>query len=175
MQERTKKMTLPAHEGTKAKDAKTRIGAAESWDISAKLEIRSPSRLFPDDEAMKDSDAASQNGGQRSGKVDPEVQCGSSLIDALKDKAAPRPPSGCRRFGPKRPDAQDAVSRMRENSKERSPVSRAAGMAIQRIRVAARSESWAGEYLLIALRLRVLHTRVLDFRHSRSATLTSED
>jgi len=121
----------------KAKDAKTRIGAAEELGHIGQIKKSLTEPAVPGlIEAMKDSDAGVRKAAANAlGKVDPNVPLAvPPLIDALKDKAAPVRQAAAGALGQIGPDAKDAVPALRETQKDSDrAVSRAAGMAIQRI------------------------------------------
>jgi HEAT repeat protein len=121
----------------KAKDAKTRMAAAEELGHigQVKKSLTEPAVPVLID-ALHDSDAGVRKAVANAlGKVDPDVKLAvPALTDALKDKASLVRQAAAGALGLLGPDAKDAVPALRETQKDSDrAVSRAAGMAIQRI------------------------------------------
>src|SRR5260370_16133687 len=121
----------------KAKDAKTRIGAAEELCHTGQVKKSLPEPAVPVwIEALHDSDAGVRKTAANAlGKVDPDVRLAvPALTDALKDKASSVRQAAAGALGLIGPDAKDAIPALRETQKDSDrAVSRAANMAIQRI------------------------------------------
>ena len=121
----------------KAKDAKTRISAAEELGHIGQIKKSLTEPAVPGlIDAMKDTDAGVRKAAADAlGKVDPDVTVAvPPLVDALKDKAAPVKQAAAGALGQIGPDAKDALPALRELQKDTDRgVSRAARQAIQRI------------------------------------------
>ncbi len=121
----------------KAKDAKTRIGAAEELGHIGQIKKSLTEPAVPGlIDALHDSDAGVRKAAANAlGKVDPDVQLAvPALTDALKDKASLVRQAAAGALGLIGPDAKDAIPALRETQKDSDrAVNRAASMAIQRI------------------------------------------
>jgi HEAT repeat protein len=121
----------------KAKDAKTRIGAAEELGHIGQIKKSLTEPAVPGlIDALHDSDAGVRKAAANAlGKVDPDVKLAvPALTDALKDKVSPVRQAAAGALGLIGPDAKEAIPSLRDAQKDSDrAVSRAAGMAIQRI------------------------------------------
>jgi HEAT repeat protein len=120
-----------------AKDAKTRIAAAEELGHIGQVKKSLTEPAVPAlIDALHDSDAGVRKAAANSlGKVDPDVKVAvPPLTDALKDKASPVRQAAAGALGLIGPDAKEAIPALRDAQKDSDrAVSRAANMAIQRI------------------------------------------
>jgi HEAT repeat protein len=121
----------------KARDAKTRISAAEEIGHIGQVKKSYAEPAVPGlVEATKDADAGVRKAAADAlGKVDPDVELAvPALVAALKDKASPVRQAAAGALGQIGPEAKDALTPLRElqNDSDRA-VSRAARQAIQRI------------------------------------------
>src|SRR5260370_25683066 len=121
----------------KAKDAKTRISAAEELGHIGQIKKSLTEPAVPGlIDAMKDTDAGVRKAAADAlGKVDPDVTVAvPPLVDALKDKAAPVKQAAAGALGQIGPDAKDPLPPLPELQNHTHPrVSPAAPPAIQRL------------------------------------------